>query len=230
MDNVYGSSNYNPSYIDDQAKIIDQKTQRDGFPNIETPTATIQVACNNMNTVEILQPAYDMCLKLKESPEEAYEEMYAAENNNAERATSKVTLMQQACNAVFCNSQDTALEIIDKDPICFPMPSKIDPLSGEDNIEDDPPYPDAPQPIKEKAFAVSSFIIAALCIFVPIVLYMTYLAWTNFLYPHVLRPIYEFIMVQLFKISPFGHTREYFEMQKTLEDNIKKMKEILNSQ
>lgn len=224
MDKTYGSNSYNIANIATDAVTVSSTIGNTMMPNIQAPPSTIQNACNKMNTVQRILPAHKMCSDLFNNPEDTYEKMYAANGNDNEVTDAKVSLMQQACNAVFCNPNDTALDVISEDPICFPNPPKINPLTGKQYTADDEPYPDAPQPVPQSEFLRASFRIAILCIVVPIAVYMSWLFWTNILYPHVIKRSYRNLMV-LLKLQ----TRDHYNIIDRAEAKINTLKEMRNN-
>jgi hypothetical protein len=82
-------------------------------------------ACRTLATPERLEQAYDVCKQLKEDPI-GFEDRYKAMGENDALIGKKVAVLQQACNAVFCNELEDAAQVIGKDPICFDKPPRID--------------------------------------------------------------------------------------------------------
>lgn len=80
-------------------------------------------ACRKIATPERLEEAYKICEQMKTSPD-AFAARYTLDSEQLKN--KKVTVIKQACNAIFCNELDDSSQIIGKQPICIPNPGKID--------------------------------------------------------------------------------------------------------
>jgi hypothetical protein len=83
--------------------------------NILTPSSTMQNACNRIETPERLLPAYNMCSNVMSDETAVYNKF--ANSLSANMARDKVTMIKQACNAVFCNLGDPAHSTIGQEPL-----------------------------------------------------------------------------------------------------------------
>ena len=132
----------NPNKIQESATHI-MRQCNSYYDNIDTPTDTMQTACNQLNTTERVKLAYNWCSELHEN-EEQYRERIIRETGDSTHVDRKIAMMKQACNSVFCNENDTALGYITEEQICFPPPPDIDPATGDIIEEEELPDPEPP--------------------------------------------------------------------------------------
>jgi hypothetical protein len=144
--------------------------------NVVAPSGPMAQACNTLNTQDNLDVAYKVCKELNE--------LNALDISTGAMNAKQNVVLKQACNAVFCNENDDALDIIGRDPICFDKPRKL--TDGELNDEDADPQ--APTYDKQQSFFQRSFRTFLMLVFVPIFLTLGYFAWTRFFWPKVIRP------------------------------------------
>jgi hypothetical protein len=161
------------------------------YENIETPTNVMQNACNNLNTPERVKEAYGWCKELHDNEEE-YRTRIIHESGDSTHIDRKIGMMKQACNAVFCNDNDTAMGYIDTgDQICFELPVDIDPASGEIIKEDN--QPDLPPPSnsdESKKFLKKTMRWFLYIIVVPAMLMIIWYIYSNYIYPRAVRPVW----------------------------------------
>jgi hypothetical protein len=178
----------NPTHIQENAAYI-AKQCSSYFDNIDTPTDVMQNACNALNTPERVEQAHKWCAELYDNEEE-YRERIIRESGDSVHVDRKIGMMKQACNAVFCNDNDTALGFITEDQVCFPPPPDIDPATGEVIPDEDKPDPDAPTPVKEQNFVKKSIQWFIYIIIVPALLLIAWYVYTKFIYPRIVKPIW----------------------------------------
>ena len=159
--------------------------------NILIPTSSMQNACNKIETKSRVLNAYDMCVKLKENETKVYDAF--SQTLPEEFAKNKVTMMKQACNAVFCNQRDTATSIGNVEPLCFKNVGTFNPSTGKVIDPDSIPPPAAPVPIPQKSYMYSTIKTAIYLVLFPILIYIIYIFFTDALYPYVLYPGYLYI-------------------------------------
>jgi hypothetical protein len=184
-------------YLNAEADKIHSITQQNKLTNIVELHSDMQNACNTLNTPEHVEPAYNACKQLMDDEEEYLHNLNSTLQNNT-LAKNKITVMKQACNAVFCNDNSTALGTIgEAQKICFPTPlAQID-ASGNIQTGDDIKDPEAPVPEPEKQFFKRSFAIAARLCLVIILLTILYILWTYIIYPYAVKgmlyALYEYL-------------------------------------
>ena len=170
--------------------------------NISTPSSTMQNACNRIETPERLLPAYNMCSNVMNDETAIYNKF--ANSLSANMARDKVTMIKQACNAVFCNLRDPAPQAINQDPLCFSNVGTFDPSTGEIINNDELPMPEAPRPTSQKKFMYGTFKTAIYIVLIPIFAYIIYIFLTDALLPYVILPLYYWILERL-GFAPLGY-------------------------
>ena len=170
--------------------------------NIETPSSTMQNACNRIETPERVLPAYNMCSNIMNDETAIYNKF--ANNLSANMARDKVTMIKQACNAVFCNLSDTAPDVIGQEPLCFANVGTFDPSTGEIINTDELPMPEAPKPTAQKNFMYGTFKTAIYIVLIPILAYIIYIFLTDALLPYVVLPMYYYIL-EFLGFAPIGY-------------------------
>lgn len=209
MDNIltqyakdYGSSNLTKAFIDFKkptnkrqiGQNIAVQMKSDGFEPLPSLNQNMQQACNSLNTKDRVAEAYNICKKVK--------------NNTYENKDENTILqLKQACNAVFCNENDTALTTINKTtPICFDIPSTIK-YKDPDDVKD----PTTFTADKEQSFMFSSFATAVNIVIFVISGIFVYYFWTRIFWPKFLRKVWRYLMVNLFKAT----SNEWYEKYDT---------------
>jgi len=167
--------------------------------NINIPSRTMQNACNKIETKGRVLAGYQMCSNLMINEKKYYDRF--AQSLPPNFANNKVTMMKQACNAVFCNVGDPAPHTINKQPLCFKNVGTFNPSTGENIDKNRKERLKAPQPIPEQSFMYRSIKTALYLALYPLVAYLLYILFTDYLYPNVLLPIYIKIMIY-FKYLP----------------------------
>ena len=170
--------------------------------NIETPSSTMQDACNRIETPERLTPAYNMCSNVMNDETAVYNKF--ANNLSTNMARDKVTMIKQACNAVFCNLRDPAPSTIGQEPLCFSNIGTFNPSTGEIINDDELPMPEAPRPTAQQKFMYGTFKTAIYIVLIPILAYIIYLFLTDALMPYVILPLYYWILERL-GFAPVGY-------------------------
>lgn len=184
----------------DAQRIFNAK-QQIGFPqSVQQPNDFMQRACSQLETPERVKYAYEKCKLLRDQGDAvAAEQLLSHVTTNR---TAAIKSMKQACNAVFCNPESTALMMYPtdendnpNDPICF---TNID---GTPDIADavKDPYDESTikEPIKVKEvyttlpYAVQT---AIALMFLPLILYALYYMYKysrkgfRWVRRHVIRP------------------------------------------
>jgi CTP:molybdopterin cytidylyltransferase MocA len=161
--------------------------------NVDMPTDTMQIACNKINTPERVQEAYNLCEKLKNSEEDVIH-MFAQAGDSPAIQTDKIIMLKQACNAVFCNENDSAFDNINGEPICFRNSQQITiDKNGNSVAQNIPEYPDdKPAPTADSQqnvlFNVLTYFIVI--IMIPIFCVLFFELWRKFLWPKIFRKIF----------------------------------------
>ena len=192
--------------------------------NIGTPSRIMQNACNRIQTKSRVSSAYQMCSNLMIN-EKSYNDRFA-QSLPQNFANNKVTMMKQACNAVFCNVRDPAASSINKNPLCFKNVGTFDPSTGE-VIDRSKERLIAPQPIPQKKFMYNSIKTAIYLVLVPLLAYLLYILLTDFLLPYIILPIYVKILI-FFKYVPPNYADIVPVIQLTRK--LKKAEKQCNSQ
>ena len=174
--------------------------------NILTPTNDMQTACNKLQSRERLLPAYGLCSNLMVNESSIYD--VVAKSLPPNFAKNKVTMMKQACNAVFCNLRDPAPSKINKSPLCFKYVGTFDPSTGETIDQKKLPPPLAPRPTAQKRFMMKSIKTAVYLVITPILAYLIYIFISDVLYPYVILPAYLKLFV-LLGYKPYLYDSEY---------------------
>lgn len=159
------------------------------YDNITTPTDTMQNACNALNTHERVSEAYNWCAELYDNEEE-YRRRIIHESGDSVHIDRKIGMMKQACNAVFCNDNDTAMGFVNKNEICFPPPPQIDPSTGKVITEDDLPLPEPPNTNSAQSFVKKTLRQAIYIVIIPAVLLILWFVYSRFIYPRLIDPIW----------------------------------------
>jgi hypothetical protein len=159
------------------------------YDNISTPTDTMQTACNGLNTPERVKQAYSWCAELYDNEDE-YRERIIRETGDSKHIDRKIGMMKQACNAVFCNDNDTALGFTTDSEICFPPPPQIDPSTGHVLTEDDIPDPEAPNTNEAQNFVKKSLKWFIFIVIIPALILIAWFLYKNYIYPRVIKPIW----------------------------------------
>jgi len=159
------------------------------FDNIDTPTTTMQDACNRLNTPERVEQAHKWCAELYDNEEE-YRERIIRESGDTQHIERKIGMMKQACNAVFCNENDTALGFITEEQVCFPPPQDIDPATGEIIPDDDKPDPEPPTTNEAQGFLKTCLQWFIYIIIVPALLLIAWYIYSNLIYPRIIKPVW----------------------------------------
>jgi hypothetical protein len=178
----------NPTSIKQSATYISQQCSA-YYNNIEVPTENMQNACNTLNTPERVTQAYKWCAELFDNEEE-YRERIKHESGDSEHIDRKVGMMKQACNAVFCNDNDTALGFVTENQICFPSPPNIDPATGHVILDDDKPDPEPPTTKNAQTFVKKCIVWFIYIIFVPAFLLILWFFYSKVIYPNIIKPIW----------------------------------------
>ena len=218
----------NPTSIQQNASYI-MKQCNAYYDNIDTPTDTMQTACNQLNTTERVKQAYQWCSELNENEDE-YRQRIIRESGDSTHIDRKVSMMKQACNAVFCNENDTALGYIAEDQICFPPPADIDPTTGEIIEEEDLPDPEPPNTIPEQQFVKNTLKWFVYIIIIPALLLIFWYVYKTYIYPKAIKPLWLAIErllgkdpeVQAFEQAAYKRYRDKAEAaaKARLENNI----------
>ena len=204
----------NPTTIQQSATDI-MKQCSSYYDNIDTPTDTMQNACNQLNTTDRVKRAYDWCAELYDNEDE-YRQRIIRESGDSTHIDRKVSMMKQACNSVFCNENDTALGYITDDEICFPPPPDIDPATGEIIEEEDKPDPEAPNTNEAQSFVKKCLSWFIYIIIIPALILIFWFVYKNYIYPRIIKPIWLAIErvlgkdpeVQAFEQSAFKRYKE----------------------
>ena len=86
-------------------------------------------ACQSLHQQGRLQTAYAICQRVRDMPEDVKDGM-RVDGASDSKADLKMKILQQACNSLFCNKQET-LDIIGKsDTICFDEVNKEIDMDG----------------------------------------------------------------------------------------------------
>lgn len=159
--------------------------------NVEIPSGPMQQACSAMNKKEHLDMAYKVCKELNDN---GSIQISADPNKNAKENI----VLRQACNAVFCNDTEDALDIIGQDPICFTK----QPTLSEDDLTAEKEAP-APMFDNQERFMNRSLQNFLWFVFVPIFITLGFFAWTRFIWPKLIRPIF-FLYMRIFMGRKFA--------------------------
>ena len=159
------------------------------YDNIDTPTDTMQTACNQLNTTERVKLAYNWCSELHEN-EEQYRERIIRETGDSTHVDRKIAMMKQACNSVFCNENDTALGYITEEQICFPPPPDIDPATGDIIEEEELPDPEPPNTNEAQNFVKTTLKWFIFIIIIPALLLIFWFLYKNYVYPKAIKPVW----------------------------------------
>jgi hypothetical protein len=178
----------NPTKIDETARNIASSTSS-YYDNVDMPSDTMQNACNTLNTPERVAQAYTWCKELHNNEDE-YRERIIRESGDSTHIDRKINMMKQSCNAVFCNNNDTALNYITEESICFPEPPDIDPATGEIIEEEDKPDPIPPNTLEQQSFARQTMRWFIYLVIVPSVLYLFWHIYKTMIYPRIIRPFW----------------------------------------
>jgi hypothetical protein len=153
----------------------------------ESPTYFMQNACNTLNTADRVNEAYSVCKALKDI--EANEDLSAVDKKSQQlklyrNDENALTMMKQACNAVFCSKTNDALTFSEEgEPICFPN------IGGISNLNDE--NLNAPVPDKEQGTFFSSMVnmtdIIFMIIATTILILFAIVVWKN------RHPVIEFL-------------------------------------
>jgi hypothetical protein len=162
------------------------------YDNIDSPTDTMQNACNTLNTPERVQQAYNWCAELFDNEDE-YRQRIVSESGDSAHIDRKVAMMKQACNSVFCNNNDTALGYISENQLCFPPPPNIDAATGQIISDDDKPDPEPPNTNVSQSFVKRSMKWFILIIIYPALFIIFLFMWNEFIFPHIIRPLWQLI-------------------------------------
>jgi len=135
--------------------------------NVNMPSGAMAYACNNLNDSTKLTQAYSICQALVK--DDKGEEALTLDADPA-RNEKKKAILKQACNAVFCNPSNNAIDVINKDSICFADPKPVDPETSGKN-DDIAPAPTSEKEISFVKSAAQSFILVALIPFCIVILY-----------------------------------------------------------
>jgi hypothetical protein len=178
--------------------------------NIALPLQAMQAACNRIETPERVLPAYNMCSNLMINEKKIYENF--TKSMPTDMAKNKVTMMKQACNAVFCNLRDPANDLINKNPLCFKNVGTFDPSTGEIIDQNNLPRPIAPTPIPQQSFMRSSIMFAVYLVLFPLLAFIIYIFFTDALLPYVLIPLY-YKFLELIRFLPKGYCDNYMQLR-----------------
>ena len=178
----------NPNKIQESATHI-MRQCNSYYDNIDTPTDTMQTACNQLNTTERVKLAYNWCSELHEN-EEQYRERIIRETGDSTHVDRKIAMMKQACNSVFCNENDTALGYITEEQICFPPPPDIDPATGDIIEEEELPDPEPPNTNEAQNFVKTTLKWFIFIIIIPALLLIFWFLYKNYVYPKAIKPVW----------------------------------------
>jgi hypothetical protein len=164
------NANKEAMYISTQSqKIVD---------NVKYPKDALLQACNTLNTKERLDKAYNICERLSK---EGSLNLTGGEDANSIINANRNEVLRQACNAVFCNEQVGALDIIAKDPICFASTKTIDPSSAVTMSDEKPSQPDYSD---NEKFLYRSFVVTLLIVSFLVGGMVFYIIFTRFIWPY----------------------------------------------
>jgi hypothetical protein len=154
--------------------------------NITEPTPLMMEAHRKIYTPERLNYAYDVCKQIQED-ETVYLRKFQSEMEDSEAvAYKKINMIKQACNALFCNDKESAINVIGKNPLCFENIKKVK-MKDEEEEEKKPPSATVGGVFVQKSIrnGIQLLILGLIAIFV-------YLFITRFVWPKLVV-LYYFI-------------------------------------
>lgn len=87
--------------------------------NVEAPTtANMQQACRLLQTPERLTEAYNICQGVIDN-EDGFLNACKENGDNEDVAETKLKVLKQACNATFCDPNNDAAKVINREPLCI---------------------------------------------------------------------------------------------------------------
>lgn len=155
--------------------------------NIKFPQDAMLQACNKLNTKERLDLAYTICERLKK---EGTMNLTGGDDANGIINSNRNQMMQQACNAVFCNEQVGSLDIIAKPPICFASTKTIDPSSATTMSDENPSQPDYSD---NEKFLFNSFKVMFMIILLMVGGMVCYIIFTRMIWPYTRMFFYKLL-------------------------------------
>ena len=205
-----------------------QKQASTAYENIDPLNSTMQIACNDLNTEDRVQAAYNWCEELS-SDEAKYRNRIISECGSNLNIDIKVAMMKQACNRLFCNSESTALNFVPGNQICFTDAPTVIPgikdvaanIAQNKYIKsNDRPIVDAPND-NIKSLLISNIIYSLIVFMIlPIVIYLFILLWNRILFPKVFYYVYMWI-----RRTFFGEYKEVQELRlQFIKENLAKAK------
>lgn len=172
--------------VNKEAMYISSQSQKI-IENVAFPKDAMLQACNALNTKERLDTAYMICERLNK---EGNLNLTGGEDSGSLINGNRNEVLRQACNAVFCNEQVGALDVIAKDPVCFQSAKKIDPSSATTMSDENPSQPDYSE---NEKFLYKSFLITVFIVLFMVGGMVGYIAFTRFIWPYTRRFFYKFL-------------------------------------
>lgn len=155
--------------------------------NVTPPNDNMAVACQNLNTDERLEFAYDVCERLADDDTWYAQKLEEEMGDGEQLQREKTKMLKQACNALFCSSTNSANEQIGKAQVCIPGVMPVQPIEEEKEITT-PPSSQGGQNFLMGSIRFAYMIVLAGIFGTMVILFIVY-----FLYPKILVPIYRWL-------------------------------------
>lgn len=175
-----------PAYAD-LVKTFDEKSatlakeMHRSLENVAAGSWTMQTACSKLATTERLADAYKTCNRLK-NDNELFMEEWAATLTPEERVKN-TTVLEQACDALFCKESDAMRNTAGKPLLCF-QTKQADVSDQKPTVE-----PEAISADLGKQFFASSAKSSIYILIVPIILLIVGWIFVYLIFPIVSRTI-----------------------------------------
>lgn len=188
--------------------------------NTTEPRGDELIACNNLNTPERIAETYSMCKDLYYN-EDTIVEKFINDGDSRSKATLRVNSLKRACNSLYCSvnnnltdvvagsewppgsckeGDENCKNILSGEPICFKDVKNIDLDKEAAKIrqEENKTYPEINSKKGQKSVK-ATFSTGITIIVLPIIIVTSYYAFKNFLIPKVIIPLYEKVLLKVWK-------------------------------
>jgi len=205
----------NPTKIESDAYDIMVKASSEPYDMLDLPLSKeMKNACDNLSNKDRLTDAYNWCLELKNNETE-YRDRIIRESGTATDIDSKIGIMKQACNNIFCNEDSIAFQYIKGKSICFEDAPDIIKANSA-------PAPTENVTIQNKNNLLK-FIKSVVNIFywifiIPVIILTCYVLYSRLLYPFLFKPVWLLIRRML------GEAKSVQEIMQSIIDRIRKQK------